>query len=53
MGMGLSILRSIIAAHGGWIWASPGEFVGALFLIVLPSERRVESDANHRNAWQR
>jgi signal transduction histidine kinase len=40
MGMGLSISRSIIAAHGGRIWASPGESVGAVFRIVLPSERR-------------
>jgi signal transduction histidine kinase len=39
MGMGLSISRSIIAAHGGRIWASPGESVGAIFRIVLPSER--------------
>jgi signal transduction histidine kinase len=39
MGMGLSISRSIIAAHGGRIWASPGESVGAIFWIVLPSER--------------
>ena len=39
MGMGLSIARSIIAAHGGRIWASPGESVGAIFQIALPSER--------------
>jgi C4-dicarboxylate-specific signal transduction histidine kinase len=39
MGMGLSISRSIIAAHGGRISASPGETVGAIFRIVLPSER--------------
>jgi signal transduction histidine kinase len=49
MGMGLSISRSIIAAHGGRIWASPGESVGAIFRIVLPSERRVESDAIRQN----
>jgi signal transduction histidine kinase len=39
MGMGLSISQSIIAAHGGRIWASPGESVGAIFRIVLPPER--------------
>jgi C4-dicarboxylate-specific signal transduction histidine kinase len=44
MGMGLSISRSIIAAHGGRIWASPGESVGAIFHIVLPSKRGVEVD---------
>ena len=49
MGMGLSISRSIIAAHGGRIWASPGESVGAIFRIVLPSERRVDSDAIRQN----
>jgi len=38
MGMGLSISRSIIAAHGGRIWASPGDSVGAIFRIVLPSD---------------
>jgi signal transduction histidine kinase len=44
MGMGLSISRSIIAAHGGRIWASPGESVGAIFRIVLPSKGGVEVD---------
>jgi two-component system sensor kinase FixL len=44
MGMGLSISRSIIAAHGGRIWASPGESVGAIFRIVLPLKRGVEAD---------
>ena len=42
MGMGLSISRSIIAAHEGRIWASPGESVGAIFRIVLPSKGGVE-----------
>jgi signal transduction histidine kinase len=44
MGMGLSISRSIIAAHGGRIWASPGESVGAIFRIVLPSKGGAEVD---------
>jgi signal transduction histidine kinase len=39
MGMGLSISRSIIAAHEGRLWALPGESLGAIFPIVLPSER--------------
>jgi signal transduction histidine kinase len=43
MGMGLSISRSIIAAHGGRIWATPGDSVGAIFRVVLPSQR-VEVD---------
>jgi signal transduction histidine kinase len=38
MGMGLSICRSIIEAHGGRIWAQsqPGE--GAALLFALPRE---------------
>ena len=44
MGMGLSISRSIIAAHGGRIWASPGDPVGAIFRIVLPSEPGAKGD---------
>ena len=44
MGMGLSISRSIVAAHGGRISASPGERFGASFRIVLPSERSGEAN---------
>ncbi len=44
MGMGLSISRSIIIAHGGRIWASPGKSFGAIFRIVLPSKHSVEDD---------
>jgi signal transduction histidine kinase len=38
MGMGLSISRSIVAAHGGRLWASPSDCSGAIFRIVLPSD---------------
>jgi signal transduction histidine kinase len=37
MGMGLSICRSIVEAHKGRIWVSPGEPHGAVFHFVLPS----------------
>lgn len=37
MGMGLSICRSIIEAHKGRIWASPGDQCGAAFNFVLPA----------------
>jgi PAS domain S-box-containing protein len=36
LGMGLSICRSIIDAHGGRLWASPGETHGTLFRFTLP-----------------
>jgi PAS domain S-box-containing protein len=39
MGMGLSICRSIIEAHGGRLWAIPSEPQGALFQFTIPSTR--------------
>jgi C4-dicarboxylate-specific signal transduction histidine kinase len=37
IGMGLSISRSIIAAHGGRLWASPNADHGSTFQFTLPS----------------
>ena len=36
MGMGLSISRSLIEAHGGRLWASPGSPHGAVFQFTMP-----------------
>jgi C4-dicarboxylate-specific signal transduction histidine kinase len=38
MGMGLSISRSIIEAHGGRLWATSCEPRGALFQFTIPAD---------------
>jgi signal transduction histidine kinase len=40
MGMGLSICRSFIEAHGGRFWASPNTPHGAIFQFTLPADGR-------------
>jgi PAS domain S-box-containing protein len=39
VGMGLSICRSIIGAHGGRLWADTNEPRGAVFRFALPARR--------------
>ncbi|WP_433984133.1 ATP-binding protein [Tunturiibacter empetritectus] len=36
MGMGLSICKSIIEAHEGRLWGSPGSMTGTVFSFAIP-----------------
>jgi PAS domain S-box-containing protein len=40
LGIGLSICRSIVDAHGGRLWATPNEPRGAVFCMTLPIEEQ-------------
>ncbi len=44
-GLGLSLVRSIVRAHGGAVEVSPGREKGSVFSIVLPAEGRSVAEA--------
>ena len=46
MGVGLSISRTIVDAHGGRIWAEPGPGGGTIFSFTLRSPRGEEDTAD-------
>jgi signal transduction histidine kinase len=41
MGMGLSICKSIVEAHGGRIWALPRDPNGSVFQFTVPISEAV------------
>ena len=45
LGIGLSISRSIVEAHGGRLWATPNDGPGATFQFTLPIDEGAEPSA--------
>jgi len=50
MGMGLSISRSILQAHGGRLWATAKDGAGTIFCFTLPKYHEEESNAGVEGA---
>jgi two-component system sensor kinase FixL len=50
MGIGLSISRTIVEAHGGNIWAEDAEGGGAVFRFTLPRMEAPEEEEEEEGA---
>ena len=50
--MGLSICWSIIEAHNGCLWASPGIHHGSVFHVILPTARAGAEPMKERSEVQ-
>ena len=50
MGVGLSICRTIVEAHGGRLWAEPNPGGGTVFRFTLPTAPPLEAGARHPQA---
>jgi K+-sensing histidine kinase KdpD len=44
IGMGLSICRSIVEAHDGRLWVSPGVDFGSVFQFTVPNHSQRKKD---------
>jgi two-component system sensor kinase FixL len=45
MGVGLSISKTIVEAHGGRLWAEPNPVGGTVFHFTIPAAKDATSDA--------